>query len=132
QTANAYEKDKVKCGDTSKWDLSLFVKALLVSTPPLVSKKSLVSALKCLKETRNKLSHTPSGKIETSEYKKLWCAACNALVSVGATSKDFKKVKHDVTQPWSELVSLTKQCASHDKDILLGLDASEYVNDKVL
>jgi len=88
-----YERGKVKCGDTSKWDLSLIAKALLHSTPPLVSDAWFITALECLINTRNKLCHAPSAKIVTSEFNKLWSDACNALLLFGASSGDFKKVE---------------------------------------
>ncbi|XP_020907772.1 nucleotide-binding oligomerization domain-containing protein 2-like [Exaiptasia diaphana] len=119
-----YEKPKVQSGDTTTWDLSLFVKALLNSRPPFVptTKKGLVAGLKCLKKTRNKLCHSPNGKIENSEFHNLKSSVCNSLMLIGASSKDFKKVKKDVQLPWNELISLVKQCASQDKDILQGIE----------
>ncbi|XP_028516817.1 NACHT, LRR and PYD domains-containing protein 14 [Exaiptasia diaphana] len=116
-----YEKPKVQSGDTTTWDLSLFVKALLNSRPPFVptTKKGLVAGLKCLKETRNKLCHSPNGKIENSEFCNLKSDVGNALAQVGAKSKDFKKVKKDVDhQLLNELLSLVKHCASQDEEIL--------------
>jgi hypothetical protein len=88
-----YEKDKVQSGDTSTWDLSLIVKALLQSRPPFVSAANLVAALKTLKDMRNNLCHSPVPKIETTDFSKLWSDACNALSLFGAKTEDFKKAK---------------------------------------
>ncbi|XP_028516834.1 NLR family CARD domain-containing protein 3 isoform X3 [Exaiptasia diaphana] len=129
-----YEKPKVQSGDTTTWDLSLFVKALLNSRPPFVpsSKKGLVAGLKCLKETRNKLCHSPNGKIENSEFCNLKSDVCNALTQVGATSKDFKKLKKDVDhQPLNELLSLVKHCASQDEEILKQIDAIKQGQEEI-
>ena len=94
-TPLAYEKDKVKSGDTKRWDLSLFVKALVHSKPPFVptSNKTLVAGLKCLKETRNELCHTGNGRIESTEFDDLYKDACSALKLLGASRSDFKKVE---------------------------------------
>ncbi|KXJ06324.1 Exosome component 10 [Exaiptasia diaphana] len=96
-TPLSYEKAKVKSGDTTTWDLSLFVKALLKSKPPFVpkSKTTLVAGLECLKETRNTLCHTGSGKIELTEFTKLYTDACNALLLIGASSVEFNQVKNE-------------------------------------
>ncbi|KXJ21302.1 uncharacterized protein LOC110254334 [Exaiptasia diaphana] len=118
-----YERAKVQSGDTTTWDLSLFVKALLYSAPPFVprSKTALFAGLKCLIDTRNTLCHTGNGKIESAEFDILYADSCKALSLVGALPSDFKKVERDVKQQWSEVLSLVKQCASQDTDILQGL-----------
>ncbi|XP_020916937.1 uncharacterized protein LOC110254303 [Exaiptasia diaphana] len=125
-----YEKAKVQSGDTTTWDLSLFVKALLYSAPPFVpkSKTALFAGLKCLKKTRNQLCHTGSGKIESAEFAILYADVCNALFLVGASANDFKQVEKDVHQPLREVLSLVKQCSLKDADILNGIGA---INDRL-
>lgn len=90
-----YETAKVQSGDSKTWDLSLIVKVLLNSRPPFVyiPNKALVDGLIFLKETRNKLCHTTSGKIKTAEFSRLYNEACMALMLVGASPNDFRKVE---------------------------------------
>jgi len=102
-----YEKNKVKSGDTTQWDLSLLVKALLKSKPPFVIDKTLVKSLNCLKGTRDTVCHTTNGKITPADFKQLWSAVCNALVVLGATSKDFKKVKQGMIHNFSSILQAT-------------------------
>ncbi|KXJ06153.1 hypothetical protein AC249_AIPGENE28061 [Exaiptasia diaphana] len=96
-TPQPYERKKIKSGDSTTWDLSIFIKALLYSKPPFVPKsnKALFNGLKCLIDTRNTLCHTGSGRIESTEFTKLYADACNALMLVGALQSDFKKVERE-------------------------------------
>ena len=91
-----YEKGKVLSGNTASWDLSLFVKALLNSTPPLIPSTNIaiVNSLKSLKKTRDKvICHTSSGKIETAVFQTMLTDTCSALTNIGATQSELDKVK---------------------------------------
>lgn len=90
-----YEKDKVKSGDSRLWDISLFVRILLKSKPPFVpiSETALVDGLTILRETRNSLCHTVDGKVESSEFQRLYTDVCNALMLLGALPKDIEVVR---------------------------------------
>ena len=91
----AYERPKVQSGDTTKWDISLFVKVLLNSRPPFVHivNKALVDGLLFLKETRNNLCHSGSGKVTPAEFTPLYKDVCSALLVLGASALELKKVE---------------------------------------
>jgi hypothetical protein len=103
-----YEKDKVKSGDTSTWDLSLIVKALLQSRPPFVSAANLVAALETLRGMRNNLSHASCPKITTADFEKSWNGASNALTLFGAKTEEFKKVKKGECMTVSQNITFLK------------------------
>jgi hypothetical protein len=88
-----YEKIKVNSGDTSTWDLSLIVKILLNTCPPLVPEANRRKALEQLRDMRNSLCHAAVVKIKKPDFINLWERACNVLSMFGAKSGDFKKVK---------------------------------------
>ncbi|KXJ07108.1 Protein NLRC5 [Exaiptasia diaphana] len=121
----AYEIPKVQSGDTTKWDISLFVKVLLNSRPPFVdmTNRALVDGLRYLKETRNKLCHSGSGRITPAEFTPLYNDVSNVLLLVGASPQEIQKVEDDVLKlEWNELLLLVKECSDQDKDILQGID----------
>ncbi|KXJ06611.1 hypothetical protein AC249_AIPGENE16557 [Exaiptasia diaphana] len=114
-----YERDKVKSGDTTTWDLSLFVKTLLYSTPPLVPsyETALVDGLKYLKDTRDLLCHTQNGKIESStRFQDLFKDACNALKLLGASKNDFTRVENGMCA-W---------CLDKDYNLIIILYSQSY------
>ncbi|XP_031575183.1 uncharacterized protein LOC116308823 isoform X2 [Actinia tenebrosa] len=88
-----YEKKAVTSGDTSGWDMSLLINALLHSRPPFVVAANLVAALKTLKEMRNNLCHSPVSRVEATEFQTSWRDGCNSLRLFGATAGDFDKVE---------------------------------------
>lgn len=80
-------------GDITTWDLSLMVKVLLEAKPPFVSKPSERKALEHLRNSRNSLCHSPTAKVKTSDFNKMWEKSCNELSMFGGKSRDFKAVK---------------------------------------
>ncbi|XP_020905170.1 uncharacterized protein LOC110243416, partial [Exaiptasia diaphana] len=120
-----YERPKVQSGDTTKWDISLFVKVLLNSRPPFVdmSNRALVEGLKCLRETRNSLCHTESNRITPAEFTPLYKDLFDALLVIGASTMEFKNVEDDAQNlEWNELLYQVKQTSAQDKDMLQGID----------
>ncbi|XP_028517758.1 uncharacterized protein LOC110248327 [Exaiptasia diaphana] len=116
----SYEIPKVRSGDSRTWDISILIRVLLSSWPPLVSESDLVNSLKCLREIRNQICHTGSGRIESSEFTIMYDDVCSALMAFGASSKDFREVVEAVQQPWKDLSAIVKHFASQDEDILGG------------
>jgi hypothetical protein len=88
-----HERETVKSGNTSTWGLSLIIKVLLQSSPPFVSRPSLIKALKYLGDLRKEFGHKRDTKIENSKFEKKWNDACTALTLFGARSRDFKEIK---------------------------------------
>lgn len=84
-----YENDKVTSGDTSTWDLSLFVKILSPNEP----RRGMRRALDKLKDLRNSLCHSSEAKLTNRDFQGKWNDACNALILFGAMSEDFRSVK---------------------------------------